>query len=173
MGWGCHPRSSPAVWRSSVARPASSNPEAYRLALKAATLIELGSRPAIEQAEELARRALAMDPGLALAKRSRADVEFQRFYYGWEGDRRNLELAQRFLEEAIDADPNDSRSYQGLLEVQWMNKSEQASPLRAAIASTPSFSISRPCSETASPSSVSFASWPLLRRNCGHMGAPR
>jgi serine/threonine protein kinase len=73
-----------------ASRPVSANPEAYQLALRAAALLEVPSRESLEAAESLLRRALTLDPNLALAKRARGELEFDRYYYGWDGDLRNL-----------------------------------------------------------------------------------
>jgi hypothetical protein len=99
-----------------VARSIVVDPEAYELALRASALVESENRIVLEQAGGLLRRAMALDPGLALAKRVRGELEYVRYYYGWGGDQRNLELARHFLEEAIASDPEDSRAYHILIQ---------------------------------------------------------
>jgi serine/threonine protein kinase len=108
-----------------ITRPVTAIPEAYELALKAEHLLDIQNRASLEAADGLLRHALELDPHLALARRTLGELEFDRYYFGWDGDLRNLTLAEKYFEEAIAADPEDPYAYRGLIEVHWIRGSTE------------------------------------------------
>lgn len=109
-----------------LARPPSQNVDAYELYLR-------GSRAMLEDTQQSNSEALAyfekaveLDPQLVDAHVGIGAIHSNRFFYGWEGGSRSLELAEASYRKAIDLDPESARARGGLAQVFWeRGQSEQ------------------------------------------------
>jgi tetratricopeptide (TPR) repeat protein len=71
-------------------------------------------------AAELFEQALKLDPELALAQVGLGQVQYERYYRGWEGQLANLEQAETRYLQALTHDPALAAAHDGLIRVRWI-----------------------------------------------------
>lgn len=103
--------------RGALSKPTSSSDKAYDLYRRGAYALQVGSRRSTNEALEAFVRALELDPNLGPAHVGVGAAYSQRYFFGWEGGRSNLEAARASFERAIELEPGLGPAYRGLQRV--------------------------------------------------------
>ena len=99
--------------------PASArDPKAYELYLKAARALQVEAKNGTEVAEALLKKAVELDPELALAHVALGALDTQRYFFGWAGEG-SLDQAEEHFKEALRLEPTLPSAHSGLISAYW------------------------------------------------------
>jgi serine/threonine protein kinase/tetratricopeptide (TPR) repeat protein len=108
-----------------LAKPASHSAEAYEYYLRGKAALRQGGKEANRLGLELFQKALKIDADLAEALAGVGQVRYNQYYYGWQGEQRNLEEAEASFQQALRLHPRLASAHRGLVWVHWVRgKSE-------------------------------------------------
>jgi len=102
-----------------LAQPPAGSPKAYRYYLQGTDAIHTETPEANSTALAYFEKALALDPELTDALVGVGAVHVNRYFYGWEGGFRNLELADESFRRALAIDSQYGPAKRGLVRVAW------------------------------------------------------
>ena len=108
----------PSMAERRPAGPATENPEAYDLFLKASYLSSRNTRESRQEAHELLLRAVALDPGFALAHARLGFIAAHQYFY----DEPRAEWEQQAfvsIEKALALDPRQAEAYVARAKLVW------------------------------------------------------
>ena len=106
--------------------PAGASVEAYELYLKGSLAMQKQTHAGDEEALGFFRRAIAVDPRFAPAWEGLGTVQYDRYYYGWDGGLKELVAAEEAFNTALEFDPTSVAARRGLIRTFWeRGKSEE------------------------------------------------
>jgi protein kinase/serine/threonine-protein kinase len=109
-----------------LAKPTSHSAEAYEYYLRGNAALGQGGKEANRLALELFQKALKIDAELAEALAGVGQVRYNQYYYGWQGEQRNLQEAETSFEKALRLNPGLASAQRGLIWVHWVRGKSEA-----------------------------------------------
>jgi non-specific serine/threonine protein kinase len=103
-----------------LAKPASHSAEAYEYYLRGKAILGQGGKEANRLAVELFQKALKIDADLAEAHAGVGEVRYNQYYFGWQGEQRNLQEAEASFQQALRLNPGLANAQRGLIWVHWI-----------------------------------------------------
>lgn len=110
---------------ATLARPESKSKDAYDFYLQGAEYLNDGDREATDIAFDYFTRAVALDPDLVEAHVGLGAVYLERYWSGWGGGARNLELAAQQFQTALKGDSKDMRARRGQILIEFYRGREE------------------------------------------------
>ncbi|MEE9270665.1 MAG: protein kinase [Candidatus Krumholzibacteria bacterium] len=102
-----------------LARPAAESVAALEHYYKGALAMQEETYDADARALIFFEKAIQLDPNLAEAYVGIGAIHSNRFYYGWEGGAKNLEIAEANYRRALESDSKSTNARAGLVRVYW------------------------------------------------------
>lgn len=109
-----------------LAADESTDLDAYDAYLQGAHLLQAGDQESTDVALQYFSRAVELDPNLVEAHVGIGAVHSARYYNGWGGGVRNLDLAEAAYDTALRLDPASMRARRGLQIVYWERGSSES-----------------------------------------------